>query len=61
MLQGKTLVFSTVKQFYHMIDTQFKTKILMISSDNGSKFKLLALTFLLQMAFYIKTQLLKLH
>jgi len=38
MLQDKTQVFSAIKQFYHMIDTQFSTKLLMIRSDNVSEF-----------------------
>jgi len=38
MLQTKTQVFSSIKQFYHMVATQFKVNILMIRSDNGSEF-----------------------
>jgi len=38
MLQTKTQVFSSIKQFYDMIATQFKVNILMIRSDNGSEF-----------------------
>jgi len=38
MLQDKTQVFSAIKQFYHMVDTQFHTKILMIRLDYGSEF-----------------------
>jgi len=38
MLQAKTQVFSAIKQFYHMVATQFKTTLLVIRSDNGSEF-----------------------
>jgi len=31
-------MFFAIHQFYNMIKTQFKTKILMIKSDNGSEF-----------------------
>ena len=38
MLQDKTQVFSVIRQFYNMIETQFNTKILVIRSDNGTEF-----------------------
>jgi len=38
MLHDKTQVFSAIKQFFHMVHTQFDTKILMVRIDNGSEF-----------------------
>ena len=38
MLHDKTQVFSAIKQFFHIVHTQFETKILMVRIDNGSKF-----------------------
>ena len=38
LLQHKTQVYTTLEQFFNMVETQFQTKIAMIRTDNGTEF-----------------------
>ena len=38
MLLNKTQVYTAIAQFFSMVETQFKTKICVVRTDNGTEF-----------------------
>ena len=38
LLHAKTQVYAAIEQFLNMVETQFKAKVIMIRSDNGTEF-----------------------
>jgi len=38
LLQGKSQVYTAIEYFLSMVETQFKTKVIMIRTDNGTEF-----------------------